>query len=210
MAAKNLTIVLRRVQRSPKEHIVGILDAHARYCALPGIGYLADDNVLSRLVLVAAGVPRDSLNLFSIAISKAVAKSQKLVSITSINAAASEMAEEKLKDVERDSGADLKEIRKILGEVKKFCIAKNRKNAFLVEIKNSDRRYQLMQKLAALRLVHLLHEGITPHKAGKRFIALMLDYGFYVGIRAARSVDLIPSEPRALLAKELRSLPIFH
>jgi hypothetical protein len=81
---------------------------------------------------------------------------------------------------------------------------------YRVEISNADHRYILIQKLAALRLVHILHEGITPHKAGKRFIALMLDYGFYVGIRAARSVELIPAEPRALSAKEHRSLPIFH
>lgn len=205
----NLDLNLTMPDKS-KKHIVSILDAHARYSGLPDIGYLAGDDVLSRLVLVAAGVPRDSLNLFSIAASKAVAKNQRLVSITSINAAASEMAEEKLKDVEMDSGGDLQEIQNILSEVKKFCISDKRKNAFLVEIKNADPRYQLIQKLAALRLVHLLHEGITPHKAGKRFIALMLDYGFYVGIRAARSVDLIPSEPRALSAKELRSLPIFH
>lgn len=205
----NLDLNLTMPDKS-KQHIVGILDAHARYCGLPSIGYLAGDDVLSRLVLVAAGVPRDSLGLFSAAISKAIAKSQKLVSITSINAAASEMAEEKLKDVEIDSGGDLGAIRDLLAEVKEFCITKKRKNAFLVEIKNADVRYNLVQKLIALRLVHLLHEGITPHKAGKRFIALMLDYGFYVGIRAARSVDLVPAEPRQLSAKELRSLPIFN
>jgi hypothetical protein len=193
-----------------KEHIVSILDVHAQYCGLPGIAFLAGDEALSRLVLVAAGVPRDSLNLFAVAISKAIAKSQKLVSVTSINAAASEMVEEKLKDVEKDTGGTLADIQSLLAEVKEFCIAKNRKNAFLVEIKNANSRYKLVQKLIALRLVHLLHEGITPHKAGKRFIALMLDYGFYVGIRAARSVDFVPSEPRQLSAKELRSLPIFN
>jgi hypothetical protein len=204
----NLDLNLTMPDKS-KDHIVSILDAHARYCGLPSIGYLANDDVLSRLVLVAAGVPRDSLNLFSNAISKAVAKSQKLVSITSINAAASEMAEEKLKDVEKDTGSASPDMVNLLAEVKKFCIVQNRKNAFLVEIKNTNARYRVVQKLIALRLVHLLHEGITPHKAGKRFIALMLDYGFYVGIRAARSVDFIPSEPRQLLAKELRKLPIF-
>lgn len=205
----NLDLNLTMPDKS-RDHIVSILDAHARYCGLPNIGYLTGDDVLSRLVLVAAGVPRDSLSLFSVAISKAISKSQKVVSITSINAAASEMAEEKLKDVERDSGGDLLAIQSLLAEVKKFCITQERKNAFLVEIKNANPRYKLVQKLVALRLVHLLHKGITPHKAGKRFIALMLDYGFYVGIRAARSVAFIPSEPRQLLAKELRSLPIFH
>lgn len=192
-----------------KRHIVSILDAHARYCGLPSIGYLADDDVLSRLVLVAAGVPRDALNLFSAAISKAISKNQKLVSITSVNTASSEMAEEKLKEVEQDSGSEVEQVRDILAEVKEFCITEKRKNAFLVEIVYANSRYQLIQKLSALRLVHLLHEGITPHKAGKRFVALMLDYGFYVGIRAARSVSLIPPVPRALSAKELRSLPIF-
>jgi hypothetical protein len=193
-----------------KEHIVSILNAHALYCGLPDICYLAGDEALSRLVLVTAGVPRDALNLFSIAISKAIAKRQKLVTITSINAAASEMIEEKLKYIENDSGDDAADIKSILFEMKDFCVSQKQKNSFLVEIKNGDRRYQVIQKLIGLRLAHLLHEGITPNQAGKRFIALMLDYGFYVGIRAARSVELIPSTPRALLAKELRSLPIFR
>lgn len=205
----NLDLNLTMPDKS-KDHIVSILDAHARFCGLPNVGYLAGDDVLSRLVLVAAGVPRDSLSLFSVAISKAAAKSQKLVSITSVNAAASEMVEEKLKDIEKDMGGDLIEIQNLLSEVKTFCVEQKRKNSFLVEIKNASPRYKLVQKLIALRLVHLLHEGITPHKAGKRFNALMLDFGFYVGIRAARSVDFIPDEPRPLLAKELRSLPIFQ
>jgi hypothetical protein len=205
----NLDLNLTMPDKS-RDHIVSILDAHARFCGLPNVRYLAGDDVLSRLVLVAAGVPRDALSLFSVAISKSTTKSQKLVSITSVNAAASEMVEEKLKDIEKDLGGDLVEIQNLLGEVKKFCVEQKRKNSFLVEIRNSNSRYKLVQKLIALRLVHLLHEGITPHKAGKRFNALMLDFGFYVGIRAARSVDFIPDEPRPLLAKELRSLPIFQ
>jgi AAA ATPase domain len=204
----NLDLNLTMPDKS-QQHIISILDAHAKYCGLPNISYLSGDGALSRLVLAAAGVPRDSLNLFSIGMSKAVSKNQKLVSITSINAAASDMVGEKIKDIERDTVGEWTEIQNIIAEVRDFCIAVNHKNAFLVEIKNSDERYKLIQKLIALRLVHLLSEGITPRKAGERFIALMLDYGFYVGIRAARSVDFIPSEPRQLLAKELRSLPIF-
>lgn len=204
----NLDLNLTMPDKS-KTHIESILDAHAKYCGLPGVSYLIGDDAFSRLVLCAAGVPRDALSLFSIAISKAVAKSQKLVSVTSINAAASEMVEEKIKDVDRDSGSELAAIQSVLAEVKKFCITQHRKNSFLIEIKNSNSRYKLIQKLIAWRLVHLLHEGITPGTAGKRFKALMLDYGFYVGIRAARSVEFIPSEPKQLLAKELRPLPIF-
>jgi DNA replication protein DnaC len=193
-----------------KSHIVGILDSHAKYCGLPGIGYLADDDVVSRLVLVAAGVPRDSLNLLSTAISKAAAKNQKMVSITSINEAASEMAEEKLKDIQQDNAAESEELKAMLERVREFCVKDKRINSFLVEIKHSSQDYQTIQKLAALRLVHLLHEGITPNQASKRYIAFMLDYGFYVGIRAARSVQLMPDAPKALSAKDLRSLPKFQ
>lgn len=201
----NLTIPKRA-----EKHIVSILDSHAKYCGLPGVRYIAGEAVLARLVLVAAGVPRDALNIFSLSISKAASHNRRVVAITDVNAAASETAEEKLKDVEQDSSSDAEAVKNILNEVKDFCILKIRKNAFLVEIKNGQPRYNLVQKLVSLRLVHLLHEGITPHRAGKRFIALMLDYGFYVGIRAARSVELIPSSPRAIAAKEFRSLPIFQ
>lgn len=193
-----------------KTHIVGILNAHAQYCGLPSISYLASDEVLSRLVLVAAAVPRDALNLFTQAINKAYIKEQKSVSLTSINMAASEMAEGKLADMEKDTTEKLDQVGAVLGLIKDFCIAKQRKNSFLVKIENGDLTYRNVQKLVALRLVHVLHEGITPHEAGQRFMALMLDYGFYVGIRAAKSVSLFPTEPQELTAKDLRKLPIFN
>jgi hypothetical protein len=192
-----------------KTHIVSILDAHAIYCGLPKISYLASEKVLSRLVLEAAAVPRDALGLFSQAINKAYVKGQKSVSLVSLNAAASEMAEEKLKDIEKDTSDDLQEITALLDRLKNFCITVQKKNAFLIKIKNNDSVFKLVQKLIALRLVHVLHEGITPHKAGQRYMALMLDYGFYIGVRASKSVELFPTTPQALLVKDLRKLPIF-
>jgi hypothetical protein len=193
-----------------KQHIENILDAHAQYCGLPDIAYLSRKGAISRLVWVAAAVPRDALSLFALAIAKASAKSEKRVSVTSINAAASETIESKLRDMEQDASAGVAKINLLLESVKDFCINKQRKNAFLVEIINNEATYRGIQQLAALRLVHVLHEGITPHEAGRRYIALMLDYGFYVGIRAARSVDLFQKEPTALSAKQLRTLPIFR
>ena len=191
-----------------KKHIVGILDAQAQYCGIPSINFLANDSALSRLVWVAAAVPRDALSLFSLAVAKGFAKGEKMVSVTSINAAASEMAEAKLQDVQSDAQGRSVMIRKTLELVRTFCVDKHRKNAFLVEIDSSSKIFKDIQSLIALRLVHVLHEGITPHEAGKRFMALMLDYGFYVGIRAARSVDLFQKEPSTILAKNLRSLPV--
>jgi hypothetical protein len=147
--------------------------------------------------------------LFSLAISKGIAKGEKRVSVTSINAAASESAEAKLKDIDQDATGRKDQIASTLERVTDFCIQNQRTNAFLLEIRNSHPVFQDIQRLIALRLVHVLHEGITPHRAGKRFVALMLDYGFYVGIRAAKSVELFQKEPSTILAKDLRKLPVF-
>ncbi|SAK85597.1 ATP-binding protein [Caballeronia ptereochthonis] len=191
-----------------RSHIKSILDKHAVYCGLPNIDYLANQDYIDRLVLSAAAVPRDALSLFSKSISRSVLKSQKSISITSLNAAASEAIEEKLKDVRKDAFSTSEgTVAHQLQIVKRFC-AENKKNAFLVKIDNANDTYNGVQKLVALRFVHVLHQGITPHKAGERYFALMLDYGFYIGIRAARSMELIPDTPRQLAAKELRTLPI--
>jgi hypothetical protein len=203
-----LDLNLTMPDRSEK-HILSILDAHARYCGLPSVYYVAGEQVISRLVLAAAAVPRDALSLFSQAITKSVVKGQKAVSVTSVNAAASEAIEEKLKDVGKDLPAAGDDLMTFLERVKQFCVGQHRTNAFLVRINNASVGFAKIQNLTALRFVHVLHEGITPHKAGERFVALMLDFGFYIGIRAAKSVVLVPDRPRQLLAKELRQLPIF-
>lgn len=193
-----------------KNHIKSILDAHAVYCALPDISYLCGKGVLDRLVWVAAGVPRDALYIFSQAIARSKMKDEKKVSISSIHAAASEMVEGKLKDMQQDIFGDSEEVKSILERIRSFCIDEKRKNAFLVKIEHENPLFAKIQQLIALRLLHVIHEGITPGKAGRRFMALMLDYGFYVGIRAARSVDLFQKEPKALTYHELRKLPIFR
>jgi hypothetical protein len=192
-----------------RDHIGNILDAHAKFCGLPDIAYISGKGVLSRLAWVAAAVPRDALNLFSQAITKASAHGQRRVSITSVNAAASDMAEQKLRDMQQDAKGEDAKLQGVLERLKVFCISKKQKNAFLLEIRNDDPTFQGIQELIALRFVHVLHEGITPREAGRRYQALMLDYGFYVGIRAARSVDLFQKEPKTPSAQELRKLPIF-
>jgi hypothetical protein len=191
------------------EHIEGILDAHAKYCGLPGIKYLIEDAAMARLVLVAAAVPRDALSLFSQAIAKALIKSQKMVTVTAINTAASEAAQIKMLDIQSDIPAGDESVPELLDRVKNFCISTKKQNAFLFKIDHNNNDWPTMQKLVALRLVHTLHEGITPSRAGEGYQALMLDFGFYVGIRAARSVKIFPSDLSQLLAKDLRKLPVF-
>lgn len=191
------------------DHIHSILDAHAKYCGLPSIDYICGSEVIKRLVWVAAGVPRDALSIFSSAASRAMMKDQKKVSITSVNEAASVTADTKLADLSIDASERKTEIENAFEKVKNFCLVKRKKNAFLVEIGANSPAINLIREFIGLRLLHILHEGVTPHEAGRRYMGLMLDYGFYVGVRAARSVDVFQKEPEQIAAKDLRNLPIF-
>lgn len=193
-----------------KRHIHEILTSHAVYCGLPSVDYVCGDGVIDRLVWVSAGVPRDALYLFSQAISESSVRDQKKVSVGSVNASASEMTDEKLRDIKVDASGKYEEVNQILDAIRKFCVTEQRKNVFLVEIQNENPIFHKIEELIALRLLHILHAGITPGEVGRRFMALMLDYGFYVGIRAARSVNLFSEEPKPVLAKDVRLFPIFQ
>jgi hypothetical protein len=94
--------------------------------------------------------------------------------------------------------------------VKEFCIKQQRKNAFLVEIRNDKPLYRLIQKLVDLRLIHVISEGITVGDAGRKYLGLILDYGFYTGIRAAQSVDLFNKQTQRVVYKDLRRLPVLR
>jgi hypothetical protein len=193
-------------------HIEGILDAHAAYCGLPSVRFLCTSNdVLSRLIWVSAGVPRDALNMFAQAMTKGSISNRTRVSVTNVNLAASEMVSQKMRDLEIDVPTSPQEhsLSAVLEQVKNFCIRQERKNAFLVEIQNDVPVYQSILKLVDLRLVHVISEGITVGEAGRKFLGLILDYGFYTGIRAAQSVDLFNKQTERVTYKELRKLPIF-
>lgn len=194
-------------------HIEGILDAHAIYCGLPSVRFLCTSNdVLSRLIWVSAGVPRDALNMFAQAMTKGSISNRTRVSVTNVNLAASEMVSQKMRDLEIDLPMSTQEsnVSSVLEDVRDFCIKQKRKNAFLVEIQNDDPLYQNILKLVDLRLVHVISEGITVGEAGRKYLALILDYGFYTGIRAAQSVDLFNKQTERVTYKELRKLPIFE
>lgn len=194
-----------------EKHIEGILDAHAVYCGLPSVRFLCTNNqVLPRLVWVSAGVPRDALNMFAQAMTKAMTAGRSRVSVTDLNIAASEMISEKDRDLEvdvLDSEAE-NQLQLVLERVKEFCIKQNRKNAFLVEIRRDNALLRHIRELIDLRLIHVISEGITVGDAGRKYLALILDYGFYTGIRAAQSVDLFNKQTKRVAYKDLRKLPI--
>ena len=112
------------------KHIHEILDAHARYCGLPNIDYLCDKDVILRLVWLSAGVPRDALHIFMQSLSRATIKDQRKVSITSINAVASEMISYKLKDIEKDASEEYKKLNVTLEKIREFCVKEKKTKCF--------------------------------------------------------------------------------
>lgn len=190
-------------------HITKILDAHARYCALPSSGFLSSKDVLERLVWVAAAVPRDAINIFSQAITRASTNSRKQVAVTDVNLAASQATEDKMRNLKEDSSGGSEELIQLLERIKKFCSSEG-KNAFLALVSQSNPTYESILKLVGLRFLHVLSTGITPDQAGERYMALMLDYGLYVSVRRARSMDLFQKTPKSVPYQELRKLPRFE
>ena len=194
------------------KHIEGILDAHAVYSGLPSVRFLCTSaDVLPRLIWVSAGVPRDALNMFAQAMTRGGTSNRGRVSVTDVNLAASEMVSQKLRDLEVDvtTAADENAVSVVLDRVKDFCIKQQRSNAFLVEIRN-DSLYESILKLVDLRLIHVISEGITVGEAGRKYLGLILDYGFYTGIRAAQSVDLFNRQTERVTYKQLRKLPVLE
>lgn len=192
-------------------HIESILNSHARYAALPSIRRLCSSpDVLPRLTWVSAGVPRDSINLFAQSMLKASASRKRRVTVSNVNMAASENLSIKLKDLQTDATSTAAALNEQLEVIRKFCVIEIRSNAFLVEIDQANETFQKLMQLVQLRLLHVISEGITPKEAGTKFMALMLDYGLYTGVRAAASVELFNKDTTSVSAKDLRKLRIFR
>jgi hypothetical protein len=192
------------------EHISSILDSHAVYCGLPSIKSICmSPGVLSRLVWVAAGVPRDALSVFAQAMTKSSLAGGRLTTVSNVNVAASDLVTTKLRDLEVDASAELVNLNALLNDIRDFCIREERINAFLVEIMPSDWKYQGILKLVDLRVLHVISEGVSIGQAGEKYLGLILDFGFYVGIRAARSVELFNRQTKRVIRSDLRGLPVY-
>jgi len=191
-------------------HIQAILDSHSRYAGLKSVRSLCTSaDVLPRLTWVAAGVPRDAINLFAQAMTKASVEGRKKVSVSNVNVAASETISSKLRDLDADASQEADELKTLLEEIRDFCVSKQRKNAFLIENTTKNGNFDKFLNLVNLRILHVITEGITVGDAGRKFMGLILDYGFYTGVRAAQSVDLFAKQGGKITYKELRKLPIF-
>ncbi len=187
-------------------HLHLILDSYVKYVGIPSIASIAGKAALSRLVWVAAGVPRDALYIFNNAITKALAAGRTNVAVMDINMAAADSLTEKENYVSDDVAEAATLVIDIVNDIKDYCLKEIKRNAFLVKLDSSDERYKLIKKVSDLRFIHILHPGITPTTAGEKYEAYMLDYAFYTGFRKAPSVKEFMSSPKQPLARDLRKL----
>jgi len=185
------------------EHIKSILNSIAQYCGLHSIQKLCRSNdVLKRLVWATAGVPRDALSIFSQAMSRS---QNKMVAVSAIISASLNLLNTKMQELENDTNELSNRLNDLLEQIKQFCFDAET-NAFLVK---KNQSLQDILRLADLRLLHIIHEGFTPHKAGEQYIALILDYSFYVSERISSKIKPHNANLEKTETKKLRNLPTF-
>jgi energy-coupling factor transporter ATP-binding protein EcfA2 len=165
------------------------------------------DAPFKRLVWANAGVPRDFLQMFGASLQQARRANRARVTLTDVNLSIGESGQQKLDEMERDARNAQNMLKRVLRFLEDFCLEKKKLNGFLIRSEPSEER-EAVEVLSDLRLVHLIHQTITPHKAGERYQAYVLDYCLFTGFQRRPSVrELRPSDGRQFKAKELRRIP---
>src|SRR5678815_3805896 len=166
------------------------------------------DRAFERLVWANAGVPRDFLQMFAAAIEHAARAGRGKVELTDTNLAIGELGQQKLADLERDARNEEGRLKEALTAIENYCLGKKKINAFLIR-SGSSVEYKSVGTLSDLRLLHILHKTITPHKAGERYEAYMLDYSLFTGFRRRPNINqIMPADGKQFRAAELRKIPI--
>jgi len=174
------------------------------------LGIAVAEGAFHRLVWANAGVPRDFLQMFSKSIEHARRARRQKVELSDANLAIGEFGRQKMAELEEDARNEQNLLKRALEAIETHCLESDKKkvNAFLIRSESSD-EYKAVQTLSDLRLLHLLHQTITPHKAGERYEAYMLDYSLFTGFRQRRNIkQMLPEDGKQFKAKQLRGIPI--
>jgi hypothetical protein len=189
-------------------HLRAILETFLEFIGIKAMGAVLEEDAFRRLVWANAGVPRDFLQSLAGAIRHARRANRKRVVVTDVNLAIGEFGQQKLSDMERDAQNEKNVLRLVLETIEAFCFDDKKINAFLFR-HGVDIPHRLIQTLSDLRLIHVLHQTITPHKAGERFEAYMLDYSLFTGFRRRPGVkEMRPTDGKQFKVTELRKIPI--
>lgn len=200
----SLDLTLENPEAAEK-HLRAILESF-----LAAVGYTPSQAVVEpafrRLVWATAGVPRDFLQMFARALEHAQRNKHVAVTLSDVNSAIGEFGQQKMDDLRRDARNEADVLTKLLERLEKVCLDDKQTNAFLIRSEDSDTRTHV-HALSDLRMVHLIHQSITPDKAGERYEAYIIDYSIFTGFRRRPGVkEMVPKEAQ-FKAAELRALP---
>lgn len=187
-------------------HLRAILEGFLKAVGYSLSGSIIPDAAFRRLAWANAGVPRDFLQMFGRSLEHAHRNRHTTITLSDVNVAVGEFGQQKMDDLQRDARNDAGLLREMLTRLEKLCLEEKHVNAFLIRSEDSRER-SLVQILSDLRMVHIIHQSITPRKAGERFEAFILDYSLFTGFRRRPNVnEMIPKELQ-FKAAELRALP---
>jgi len=178
---------------------------------LTAVGYTLTSAVLPdaafrRLAWANAGVPRDFLQMFARSLQHATRNRHAAVTLSDVNVAIGEFGQQKMDDLQKDARYVAGKLRAMLEKLESLCLEGQKINAFLIQSDDTPER-AVVQILSDLRMVHLIHQSITPRRAGERFEAYILDYSLFTGFRRRPNVkEMIPKDLQ-FKASELRALP---
>jgi Cdc6-like AAA superfamily ATPase len=190
-----------------EDHLRTILQRFLQVVGISSEGQVIHEAPFRRLVWANAGVPRDFLQMFAASLEQARRANRAKVTLTDVNLSIGEFGQQKMDDMERDARNEQNMLKRALTFLEEFCLDTHKVNGFLIRSEQSRER-QAVEVLSDLRLVHLIHQTITPHKAGERYQAYLLDYCLFTGFRRRPSIgELLPSDGRQFKAKELRNIP---
>lgn len=187
-------------------HLRAILEGFLKAVGYPLSGSVIPDSAFRRLAWANAGVPRDFLQMFGRSLEHAQRNRHAAITLSDVNVAIGEFGQQKMDDLQRDARNVAGLLRNMLTKLERLCLDENHVNAFLIRSDDSRER-SIVQILSDLRMVHLIHQSITPRKAGERFEAYILDYSLFTGFRRRPNVkEMIPINLQ-FKAAELRVLP---
>ena len=187
-------------------HLRAILDSF-----LKAVGYALSSEVIPeaafrRLVWATAGVPRDFLQMFARAVEHANKNKHAAVTLSDVNIAIGEFGQQKMEDLIQDARNEAGKLQSFLTQLETLCLDDKHINAFLVRSEDLEER-DLVHALSDLRMVHLIHQSITPDRAGERYEAYIVDYSIFTGFRRRRNIREMVPEKTQFQAAELRALP---
>lgn len=178
---------------------MNVLAAYAEEAKLSRVTDVISGPALDRLVLASGGVPRDFLVQSATSIEVARQRpNAKTVGVQDVNEAAGRIERVKIQELEEDAASSVGKAqsrKRILKIIRDFLLEEKHVTYFRVDVRDKElhpEEYERLQSLMDLRLIHLIHAGLSDeHHGGQRSEVYMLDLSQFSGTRFRRNLRVL-------------------